>query len=92
MPSQKIPTNFVFTVQNPSQNLNPDPSRFVYVVWQLERAPTTGTLHYQGYAECKIQLTKQYNEKKKVIPTILHNVLLPSSTKILHTKERGAAG
>ena len=59
MPSQKIPTNFMFTIHNPDQNLNPDPSRFVYVVWQLERCPTTGTPHYQGYAECKLQLTKQ---------------------------------
>ena len=49
----------MFTIHNPTQNLNPDPSRFQYVTWQLERCPSTGTPHYQGYAECKSQLTKQ---------------------------------
>lgn len=29
------------------------PPRFAFIIWQLERAPSTGYLHYQGYVRCK---------------------------------------
>ena len=41
--------NFVFTLNNPTESDLPKLTNQVkYIKWQLEKAPTTGTLHYQG--------------------------------------------
>jgi len=42
--------NWMFTINNPTQDDEPRNWAGVkYLVFQLERAPTTGTLHFQGY-------------------------------------------
>jgi len=47
-------TNFVFTMNNPGTHVIPfDVSKMAYLVYQLEKCPTTGTPHFQGYCELK---------------------------------------
>lgn len=46
--------NWMFTINNPRSTVssdNPKNWKFAYrfLAWQLEKAPETGTLHYQGY-------------------------------------------
>lgn len=46
---------FCFTINNPESQLvlSPETHSIIrYCIWQYERAPTTGTPHYQGYLEC----------------------------------------
>ncbi len=56
--------NWCFTLNNPEDPLNTHATfgnsiqiacgkRFRYLVFQLEKCPTTGTLHYQGYLELR---------------------------------------
>lgn len=50
-------TSWMFTINNPTPADDPNQWEGVgYAKWQLEKAPTTGTLHYQGYVE----FTKQH--------------------------------
>jgi Putative viral replication protein/RNA helicase len=45
---------WIFTLNNPEGQLNPSTMPNVrFMTWQEERAPTTGTHHYQGYLELK---------------------------------------
>ena len=57
-----------FVVNNPKQQIEPDkwPHKPLYVVWQLEEAPTTKTPHYQGYAVWNKQVA--LSGKKKCLP------------------------
>lgn len=47
-------TRFVFTINNPG-DYRPvwDETKMAYLVWQTERAPSTGTVHIQGYLRLK---------------------------------------
>lgn len=56
-------TRWVFTLNNPAED-RPDLSFAKCAVWQKEKAPTTGTIHLQGYLELPSRLThKQLKEK-----------------------------
>lgn len=48
-PKQSL--NWVFTLNNPTQLLVFDDKEVRYLVYQKERAPTTGTLHFQGFIQ-----------------------------------------
>lgn len=56
---------FVFTGWNVEQELNYDSEYIHYLVYQLERCPDTGRLHYQGYCE----LEKEGGQRLKWIKT-----------------------
>lgn len=46
-----------FTHNNPVDNVRAFGDVVRYAVWQLEKAPSTGTLHHQGYVEFKQPLS-----------------------------------
>ncbi|AGA18438.1 hypothetical protein [uncultured marine virus] len=47
---------WMFTIHNPTSEHDPTQWEGVrYVTWQLEKCPTTGTPHYQGYVEFEKQ-------------------------------------
>lgn len=40
----------------PREAFDPDHPAFKYAVWQIERAPTTGRLHVQGFLQLRKQM------------------------------------
>lgn len=48
---------WVFTLHDPPPELPPRPEWIRYCVWQLEKCPKTGRPHFQGYFQCKKQVT-----------------------------------
>ncbi len=76
-----------FTLNNPTDNQIPTTWKkrgvplFSYCVWSLERAPTTGTLHLQGYV---------YWTTRKTLETVKHidkraNWLVADATAVANT-------
>lgn len=62
--------HFVFTINNPQDELSFDLERVSYAIYQYEQAPTTGTLHIQGYLYLKNPTT--FNGARGLLPTGSH--------------------
>lgn len=52
MATSALSRRWVFTLNNSDADEVPNMPHERYVVWQVEQAPTTGTVHIQGYLEC----------------------------------------
>lgn len=62
--------HWIFTINNPQDEFKVDKSRVDYYVYQYEQAPTTGTLHIQGYLYLKRATT--FNGVRALLPTGSH--------------------
>ena len=82
---------FCFTLNNPTEahyimlrrytELSGSPRKIVgigYIVYQTEKAPTTGTVHIQGYIEMDIARTIQAI-KKKIFRKLANEVHIEST-------------
>lgn len=60
---------WMFTIQNPlSDELSGTfaDSQVLFAAWQLERAPSTGTLHLQGY--CVMKKVQSFAQMRRLLP------------------------
>ncbi len=75
MPRKKqtsLAKHWVFTINNPKDDQEPlfKPNSMQYLIAGLEKAPTTGTFHFQGYV-CLLS-QKRLTGVKKLFPTGTH--------------------
>lgn len=95
--------NFCFTINNPTFPLIfPDglPDDVKYLVYQKEQAPTTGTIHFQGYIQFKTvksmkqltQISFKNSENQDIFPFARASFKIPDGSaeqnRIYCTKER----
>lgn len=62
--------HWVFTINNPQNELQLDQERVSYAIYQYEQAPSTGTLHIQGYLYLKCPTT--FNGVRGLLPAGSH--------------------
>lgn len=62
--------HWCFTINNPEDALQLDLERISYAVYQYEQAPTTGTLHIQGYLH--LANTTTFNGVRRLLPIGSH--------------------
>lgn len=62
--------HWVFTLNNPENELQLDRERIPYAIYQYEQAPSTGTLHIQGYLYLKHPTT--FNGVRGLLPAGTH--------------------
>lgn len=59
--------SWCFTLNNPTEQLTWDEKKVRYAIWQEEKAPTTGTIHYQGFMQ--LRRGQRFSYVKKILPT-----------------------
>lgn len=62
--------HWVFTINNPQDELQLDKERISYCIYQYEQAPSTGTLHIQGY--CYLVHPTTFNGVRGLLPVGSH--------------------
>jgi len=65
--TRKMVRDWVFTLNNPEGQIEWPADKVTYAIWQEEAAPTTGTIHYQGFVVLK--RSQRISYVKKLLPT-----------------------
>lgn len=58
--------SWTFTLNNPTEQITWSAEKVRYAIWQEEKAPTTGTIHYQGF--CQLKRDQRLSYVRKLLP------------------------